>query len=71
VTLGPSSGAEPGHDASRPTLTASVNAFTRMWLGIRPASGLAITDGLAGPPGLLAELDEVLRLPDPTPDWDF
>jgi len=71
VTLGPSSGAEPGRDASRPTLTASVNAFTRMWLGVRPASGLAYTDALAGPPELLEALDVVVRLPDPKPDWDF
>ncbi|MBN1461193.1 MAG: hypothetical protein JXA57_16820, partial [Armatimonadetes bacterium] len=36
VTLGPSSGAEFGDDAALPTLHASVNAFTRMWLGVRP-----------------------------------
>ncbi len=71
VTLGPSSGAEPGRDASRPTLTASVNAFTRMWLGVRPASGLAVTDDLKAPPELLEALDVILRLPDPKPDWDF
>jgi hypothetical protein len=71
VTLGPSSGAEQGSDETLPTLSASVNAFTRMWLGVRPASGLAITDDLAGPPELLAQLDDVLRLPDPKPDWDF
>ena len=71
VTLGPSSGAEAGVDAALPTLNASVGAFTRMWLGVRPATGLAITDGLSGPPELLDKLDETLRLPDPTPDWDF
>ncbi|HEX2998947.1 MAG TPA: GNAT family N-acetyltransferase, partial [Armatimonadota bacterium] len=47
VSLGPASGAEPGYDAALPTLTASVGAFTRLWLGVRPASGLAITDELA------------------------
>ncbi len=71
VTLGPSSGAEPGADASLPTLTTSVGAFTRMWLGVRPATGLAITDELSGPPELLERLDRALRLPDPKPDWDF
>ncbi len=71
VTLGPSSGAEQGIDASLPTLEASVNAFTRMWLGVRPASGLAVTDDLSGPPELLEALDWALRLPDPKPGWEF
>jgi predicted GNAT family acetyltransferase len=71
VTLGPSSRAEPGTDTSRPTLTASVGAFTRMWLGVRPASGLTATDELYGPPELLEELDWALRLPEPKPDWDY
>jgi hypothetical protein len=71
VTLGPSSGAEPGRDKSLPTLAASVNAFTRMWLGVRPATGLAFTADLAGPASLMEALDASLRLPDPKPDWDF
>jgi hypothetical protein len=71
VTLGASSGAGMGHDKSLPTLSATVNAFSRLWLGIRPASGLALTDGLEGPADLLEQLDHVLRLPDPKPDWDF
>ena len=71
VTLGPASSAEPGADAALPTLTASVGAFTRMWLGVRPATGLAVTDELSGPRGLLEELDWALRLPEPKPDWDF
>jgi len=71
VTLGPAAGAEPGNDKSLLTLAASVGAFTRMWLGVRPASGLAVTDNLAAPPQLLEALDAILRLPDPRPDWDF
>ncbi len=71
VTLGPASGAERGVDSSLPTLTATVNAFTRLWFGVRPASSLAVTDALSGPEGLLHELDAVLRLPEPHPDWEF
>jgi GNAT superfamily N-acetyltransferase len=71
VSLGTSSGAERGVDSSLPTLTATVNAFTRLWLGVRPATGLAVTDDLDGPPELLEALDSALRLPDPKPDWDF
>lgn len=71
VTLGEESAAALGADPSLPTLEASVGAFTTMWLGVRPATGLAITDSLHAPESLLTALDEVLCLPEPKPDWDF
>lgn len=71
VTLGPESSARRGEDSRLPTLAASVNAFTRLWLGVRPATGLAITDDLTGPQQLLEHLDRTLRLPAPSFDWDF
>ena len=71
VALGPTSHAEPGADADLPTLTASVGAFTRLWLGIRPATGLAVTDDLAGPASLLHTLDQTLCLPEPKLEWEF
>jgi hypothetical protein len=71
VVLGPDSGAESGRDEALPTLAASAGAFTRMWLGVRPATGLAVTDELQGPEELLRELDWTLRLPEPRLDWDF
>jgi predicted acetyltransferase len=71
VTLGEAPGAERATAPSLPTLNASVNAFSRLWLGVRPATGLAITDQLSGPPSLLSQLDGCLKLPEPRPDWDF
>jgi predicted acetyltransferase len=71
VTLGPSSSAEPGRKKGLPLLNASINAFTRLWLGVRPVTGLAWTDELSGPQDLLAQLDTALRLPTPQTDWDF
>lgn len=71
VELGPISSASRGHEIHLPTLETTVNAFTRLWLGVRPATGLAATDQLNAPSGLLGELDRVLRLPTPKPDWDF
>ncbi len=71
VTLGPTSTAEPGKSRSLPTLAASVGAFTRLWLGVRPATGLSFTDDLVGPDSLFRDLDEILRLPEPKPDWGF
>lgn len=64
VDVGPPSG-------STPVLEASVGAFTRLWLGVRPATGLTITDALAGPPELIAGLDAAFGLPPPLPDWPF
>jgi hypothetical protein len=71
VTLGPMSGAESGGDPSLPVLETTVNAFTRLWLGVCPASGLAITDQFCAPASLVEQLDEVLCLPSPKPDWRF
>jgi hypothetical protein len=71
VTLGESSGAEPGADPALPTMETTVGAFTRLWLGVCPASGLAVTADLKAPPDLLQALDELMRLPSPHPDWDF
>jgi GNAT superfamily N-acetyltransferase len=71
VELGPESTARKGTDSALPTLQAGAGAFTRMWMGVLPASGLAVTDDLAGPADLLADLDRILCLPVPKPDWDF
>lgn len=72
VSIAAESAAEPGHAAGLPTLTASVNAFSRLWWGVAPASSLAITDALRSDrPELLGQLDEALRLPTPHIGWEF
>jgi len=71
VTVGSPSSVLAGLAEDQPLLTATVNAFSRLWLGVRPASGLAVTDNLSGSPQLLAALDRVLRLPTPHPGMDF
>jgi len=71
VELGPQSSAQKGSDEALPLLSASVGAFTRMWLGVRPASSLAVSDDLAGDAELLADLDSAIQLPLPQTDWDF
>lgn len=71
VSLGRKSNCRPGNDPGLPTMQASVNAFSRLWLGVCPATGLAITDDLHAPNELLECLDVAFRLPVPQPDWDF
>lgn len=72
VHLGEESGVTDGlPTGSAPVLDASVGAFTRLWLGVRPATGLTITDQLAGPPEILTALDVAFRLPPPLSDWPY
>jgi len=71
VTLGDNSLSENSHNSSLPTLTSTVNAFTRLWLGVTPASGLIVTDSFEAPIELIEKLDDAFRLPHPTPDWDY
>jgi hypothetical protein len=71
VEFGPKSEANAGSEPGLPTLHAGVGAFTRLWFGVVSATGLAVTDDLRGPAELLADLDRVLCLPPPSPDWDF
>jgi predicted acetyltransferase len=71
LRIGDPSTVEPGSDPTLPTLTASINAFSRCWFGVRPSSSLALTDELSAPAGLLGELDDALRLPPPHPGWDY
>lgn len=71
ITLGPNSNAERKTNPKLKTLTTTINAFTRMWMGARPATGLATTDTLNAPPELLEQLDQAFRLPDLKQDWGF
>jgi predicted acetyltransferase len=71
VSLGLPSQAECGFDAALPTLSASVGAFTRLWLGAHSARRLALSDAFSAPPELIEELDWAFRLPEPWPEWEF
>ncbi len=71
VQLGEICSAEPGTEPGLPTLKTGVGPFTRLWMGVRPSTGLAHTEHLEATPGLLAELDNAIRLPVPVNDWDY
>ncbi|MEL6253945.1 MAG: hypothetical protein AAFR87_18190 [Bacteroidota bacterium] len=71
IHLGPKSKIEKGTRKNLPHLKSSVGAFSRMWLGVRPASGLAVTDDLEGPADLLLDLDRLIRLPKAQLGWEF
>lgn len=71
LTVGPTSSVASGHRGGLPVLRASIGAFSRLWFGVRPATGLTVTDDLAGPPELLEALDRALALPPPLPELSF
>lgn len=71
VNLGPQSWARKGRDDNLRNLKASVGTFSRLWLGSLPARSLAGTSDLEGPMDLLEDLERILQLPYPSPDWDF
>jgi hypothetical protein len=71
VRLGPTSTITRGHEAGLDSMVATVGAFTRLWLGVSTPRGLAVTDHLSAPDGLLKTLEDLLRLPQPHLDWDL
>ncbi len=71
LRLGPRSSAEPGTDSSLPQVRCSINALTRLFWGVAPASSLAVTDEFSASEETLAALDRAIRLPIPHTGWDF
>ena len=71
IHLSESSFVEDGHQQGLPELKASVNALSRLWLGVAPATNLAITDEITGDQRLLQQLDRSINLPRPHLGWDF
>ena len=71
VRLGEESEAEPGEDKALPTLEATVNDFTRFWMGSASAAVLAGLHSFRGPAELIEALDAAVALPSPYPDWDY
>ncbi|NQV38646.1 MAG: sterol carrier protein domain-containing protein [Candidatus Marinimicrobia bacterium] len=71
IHIGQDSKIENGFSTSLPNMKASIGAFTRIWMGVRPATGLAATDNINAPQSLLEELDILFRLPPPKAGWDY
>lgn len=71
VTIGEESTVESGTAKGLPTLRASVNGLTRMWMGVRNPSVLATSGAITADPGLVRVLDEAFALPEPHHGWFF
>ena len=71
VELGEKSTAVPGQNSEWPSLSCTINTFTRLWSGARSASSLLATDGLKADPDLVKGLDQLIRFQELKTDWDF
>jgi hypothetical protein len=71
VSLGKKSSIKKGASKGLDTLTASINDFSRYWLGVQSAEALNVTGMFVAPQQLLEKLDAANTLPPPEPDWDY
>jgi hypothetical protein len=71
VSLGAKSTMKNGTAEGLETLHASINDFSRYWLGVQSAEALNVTGKFDGSGKLLEELDAANDLPSPDPDWDY
>ncbi|MCR9277280.1 MAG: GNAT family N-acetyltransferase [Pseudomonadaceae bacterium] len=71
IRIGANSSAVPGADTSLPTLQCGVGTFTRLWMGVRPASVLANSEAMEAPGELIQQLDQQLRLPTTRSGYEF
>ena len=71
VTLGSESRADKGKQAGLPHLHASVNGFSRLWLGCASAQAIALHGEINAEQTLLEDLETCLRLPTPRTGMDF
>lgn len=71
VQIGESSSARAGSESELPTLSASVNTFSRLLFGIASATEQIVAPDFDAPPALIARLDEAFCLPRMSTSWDF
>ncbi len=71
VHLGQDCAAQPGRKPGLPQLEASVNGFSRLWLGCASANAIATAGEIRSEQALLDALDDCIRLPIPRIGWEI
>ncbi len=72
LSFGGTNSAERIGDDVAADLTTTVNALSRWWLGVLPASVLGVIGQMEADSSTLARLDQMtVHLPRPQPGWDF
>jgi len=72
ITLGKESFCKNGINKNLETVETTVNAFTRLWSGVLPASSLKLSEKFISNKNLIKKLDQAFAsLPKPYTDWEF
>ncbi len=71
VRIGERSAAQAGSRTGLPTLTASINTFSRLFFGIASATEQLVAPDFAAPDELVRQLDSAFCLPRMTTSWEF
>ena len=71
VTVGPESKAGRGHGKNLPLVKGTVNGFTRLWIGVMPASTVGLTEEIFIDSELIKPLEKAFYKPYARSDWDY
>ncbi len=70
VSLGPTCSATRGVDPALPVVDATINAWSRLWIGSASPGGLSLDGSLKAEPAVLEALGNAWQVPKPCVDWD-
>lgn len=71
VSIGEESFVKKGHSPGLPNITGSVNGFTRLWIGVLPASTLGLVEDISIDESLIPDLIKAFYNPDVRCDMDY
>jgi len=71
VSIGNDSTVSRGLTKGLPLINGSINGFTRLWIGILPASTIGMVENLEIDESLVENLEKAFYRPDVRSDWDY
>jgi len=71
VSIDKESAISRGFEDNLPLVEGTINGFTRLWIGILPASSIGLVEDLNIDKSLVDKLEKVFYKPDVRSDWDY
>ncbi len=71
ISIGEKSTIQKGHEENLPLVKGTINGFTRLWIGVLPASTIGLVEDLSIDKNLVDILEKVFYRPDVRSDWDY
>lgn len=71
VTIGKNSSIKRNFENSLPVVNATINAFTRLWIGLLPAETIGLVEKIEIENDLKIKLTKAFYNPDVRSDWDY